>query len=190
MGADAIGLVFYPPSPRHVAVSLAAELVAALPPFVTVVGLFVDPEERQVRDVLDHVRIDLLQFHGDESASLCECFGKPWIKALRVRPDLDFSSVMAGYAGADGFLLDAWRPDAMGGTGHSFDWTLIPPDRADSVILAGGLTPANVTEALRAVRPYALDVSSGVESDEKGIKDLARMAAFLEEVHRFDSTRR
>lgn len=189
MGADALGLVFYPPSPRHLDIRRASELAAVIPSFVTVVGLFVDPEPDHVREVLDQVRIDLLQFHGHEAPELCRSFGKPWIKALRVQPGVDLPATMAAYTGACGILLDAWHPDAMGGTGHSFDWSLIPPEWAESVILAGGLTPENVAEALRAVQPYALDVSSGVEGDEKGIKEAAKMAAFLEEVHRFDSKR-
>jgi phosphoribosylanthranilate isomerase len=185
LGADAIGLVFYRPSPRFVDIKQALDIVSALPPFVTVVGLFADATAVEVRKVLDNVRIDLLQFHGDEESTDCGGFGKPWIKALRIRPGMDLSPLMAAYSGASGFLVDAWHPDAMGGTGQRFDWSLIPPDMADSLILAGGLSPDNVAEALRVVRPYALDVSSGVEAG-KGIKDAGKMAAFLKEVHRFD----
>ena len=189
MGVDAIGLVFYKPSPRHVEIPQAASIVASLPPFVTVVALFVNAEADDVSETLRHVRIDLLQFHGDEKPEFCASFGKPWIKALRVKPGMDVSAAMTKYAGASGFLLDAWHPDAMGGTGHGFDWSLTPPEKAGSVILAGGLRPENVVEALRTIQPYALDVSTGVETDTKGIKDVGKMAAFLEEVHRFDSKR-
>lgn len=185
LGADAIGLVFYPPSPRHVDVDRAQSIVAALPPFVTVVGLFVDEETAGVQRILERVHIDLIQFHGDEGPDYCAGFGKPYIKALRMRPGLDLPAAMKAHEGASGFLLDAWHPDAKGGTGSRFDWSLIPEDRAGSLILAGGLEPGNVGEALRTVRPYAVDVSSGVEA-AKGIKDAGKMAAFLNEVQQFD----
>jgi len=185
MGADAIGLVFYESSPRHVKLDQARAIVAGLPPFVTVVGLFVNAEPSQVRQTLDAVRLDLLQLHGDELPAYCRQFGKPWIKALRVQPDMNLVSLMNEHAGASGFLVDAWHPAAMGGTGHRFDWNLLPAEISHSLILAGGLAPDNVTEALSSVGPYALDVSSGVEA-EKGIKDAAKMAAFLNEVYHFD----
>lgn len=185
LGADAIGLVFYPPSPRHVEIDQARAIVAALPPFVTVVGLFVDEEPAQVRRVLEQVRIDLLQFHGDEEPDYCGGFGKPYIKALRMTPGLELATAMGAYDDASGFLLDAWHPDAKGGTGSRFDWKLIPTELAGSLILAGGLAPGNVAEAMQTARPYALDVSSGVEA-EKGIKDADKMAAFLLEVHKID----
>lgn len=185
LGADAIGLVFYPPSPRHVDLETARAITAALPPFVTVVGLFVDEVAAEVRRVLERVRIDLIQFHGDEAPGYCAGFGKPYIKALRMRPDLDLAAALADHEGASGFLLDAWHPDAKGGTGSRFDWKLIPEDEAGSLILAGGLEPGNVGEALSAVRPYAVDVSSGVEAG-KGIKDAGKMAAFLKAVQLFD----
>lgn len=187
LGADAIGLVFYPPSPRHVDLETALAITAALPPFVTVVGLFVDGKAAEVRQVLERVRIDLIQFHGEEEPGYCAGFGKPYIKALRMRPDLDLPAAMAAHEGASGFLLDAWHPDAKGGTGSRFDWNLIPEGKAGSLILAGGLEPGNVGEALRAVRPYAVDVSSGVEAG-KGIKDAGKMAAFLKAVQLFDSS--
>jgi phosphoribosylanthranilate isomerase len=185
LGADAIGLVFYSPSPRHVELDQARAIVAELPPFVTVVGLFVSAEADQVWQTLDAVRIDLLQFHGDETSAYCRQFCKPWIKALRVQPGMDLESLMSDHDGASGFLVDAWHPAAMGGTGHRFDWNLLPAAISQPLILAGGLAPENVTEALRSVRPYALDVSSGVEAG-KGIKDAAKMAAFLNEVYDFD----
>ena len=185
LGADAIGLVFYPPSPRSVSVDTARTIVASLPPFATVVGLFVDEEAARVRQVLERVRVDLIQFHGDEPPAYCAGFGKPYIKALRVRPGVELAAAMAGHSGASGFLLDAWDPDTKGGTGRRFDWKLIPKEPAGSLILAGGLAPGNVAEALRTVRPYAVDVSSGVEL-EKGLKDAGKMAAFLKEVREFD----
>lgn len=185
LGADAIGLVFYEPSPRHVELDQARAIVAELPPFVTVVGLFVNAEPEQVRQTLDAVRVDLLQFHGDETSAYCGQFGKPWIKALRVQPNMELESEMNDHEGASGFLVDAWHPAAMGGTGHRFDWNLLPTGISHKLILAGGLTPDNVAEALSSVNPYALDVSSGVEAG-KGIKDAAKMAAFLNEVYDFD----
>ena len=185
LGADAIGLVFYAPSPRHVELDQALAIVAELPPFVTVVGLFVNAEPDQVRQTLNAVRVDLLQFHGDETSAYCGQFGKPWIKALRVQPNMHLVSEMNDHEGASGFLVDAWHPAAMGGTGHRFDWNLLPAGISHKLILAGGLTPDNVAEALSSVNPYALDVSSGVEAG-KGIKDAAKMAAFLNEVYNFD----
>jgi phosphoribosylanthranilate isomerase len=185
LGADAIGLVFYPPSPRHLEIDQARAIVAGLPPFVTVVGLFVDAESDVVSNVLNRVRIDLLQFHGDEDEAYCDGFGLPWIKALRMRPGLDLTAALDRYPQASGILVDAWHPGAQGGTGQRFDWNLLPSGITDRLILAGGLQVDNVAEALVKIRPYALDVSSGIESG-KGIKDAGKMAAFLNEVHRFD----
>jgi phosphoribosylanthranilate isomerase len=185
LGADAVGLVFYPPSPRNLDVETAQSIVSALPPFATVVGLFVDEDEVVVREILQQVRIDLIQFHGDESPDYCRRFGKPYIKAVRMRSETDLTTIVDTYPDAAGFLLDAWHSDAKGGTGHRFDWDLIPKELRRSVILAGGLAPDNVVEALRTVQPYAVDVSSGVEAG-KGIKDADKMAAFLEQVHEYD----
>ncbi|HYE36487.1 phosphoribosylanthranilate isomerase [Methylocaldum sp.] len=187
LGADAIGLVFYPQSPRNLDIETARRIVSALPPFATVVGLFVDEDEIVVREVLEQVRIDLIQFHGEETPDYCGCFGKPYIKAVRMRSGMDLATVVNAYPDAAGFLLDAWHADAKGGTGHRFDWELIPKELRQSVVLAGGLAPDNVGEALRTVRPYAVDVSSGVESG-KGIKDAGKMAAFLKQVHEYDHT--
>jgi len=189
LGADAIGLVFYPRSPRHVSVEQAQAIVAALPPFVSVVGLFVDESPERVSEVIRQVRVDLLQFHGDESPAYCHSFGRPYIKAIRMRPGTDLLKVAAEHRAASGLLLDADDPQAKGGTGKSFDWALIPPDCPLPVILAGGLRPDNVAEAMRQVRPYALDVSSGVEA-AKGVKDAEQMAAFLKEVQDFDHAER
>jgi phosphoribosylanthranilate isomerase len=182
-GADAIGLVFYPPSPRAVTPEQARMVIAGLPPFITVVGLFVDAERGHVAQVLEAMRIDLLQFHGDESPEACAGHGRPWIKAVRMREGVDLHGLRARYAGASALLLDAYRPGVPGGTGSAFDWRRIPADLAGEVILAGGLDPDNVAQAVRRVRPYAVDVSGGVER-AKGIKDPTRIAAFMRGVRR------
>jgi phosphoribosylanthranilate isomerase len=183
LGADAIGLVFYPPSPRVVTVEQAAEIARRLPPFVTVVALFVDAEPEAIQDVLNRVRIDLIQFHGDESPEQCTRYGRPWIKAVRVREDTDLQSLQQKYEGAAALLLDTYHAGKPGGTGTAFDWSIIPAELADSIVLAGGLTPDNVEQAVRQVRPYAVDVSGGVEQD-KGIKDADKIAAFIRGVER------
>lgn len=185
-GADAIGLVFHGPSPRNVSMARAAAICAALPPFVTRVALFVNPEPNQVEAVLREVRPDVLQFHGEESPAFCRAFGVPYIKAARVKPGVDLLQFAALHAEAQGLLLDAWSEAAHGGTGERFDWGLIPPDLPRPVVLAGGLHPGNVAQAIRAVRPWAVDVSSGVEAALKGIKDTAKIAAFIEEVRHAD----
>lgn len=188
-GADAIGLVFYPPSPRHVDIEQARRITGALPPFVSVVGLFVDAAEEQVRKVLNRIPIDLLQFHGDETADYCQSFARPYIKAVRMRDDIDVQRVAKEHAAAAGLLLDAYHPAAKGGTGSRFDWSRIPSECDRPIILAGGLTAETVRLALKTVRPYGLDVSSGVESS-KGIKETMKMKTFLQEVQTFDSARR
>ncbi|NTV95508.1 MAG: phosphoribosylanthranilate isomerase [Thiobacillus sp.] len=185
LGADAIGLVFAEKSPRRVEVARAAEIVHALPPFVASVALFVNPDPAQVEAVLAEVRPSLLQFHGEESAAFCRAFSVPWLKAIRVRPETDLLQCATDFADAAGLLLDAYAPDAHGGTGHRFDWSLIPAGLPLPVLLAGGLDPGNVAEAVRSVRPWAVDVSSGVEA-AKGIKDVAKVAAFIEEVENVD----
>ena len=177
-GADAIGLVFYPPSPRHVSLDQARAIVAALPPFVTVVALFVDPSVAEVEAVLHAVPVDVLQFHGEESPDFCRQFARPYLKAVRVRPSLDLLQYAAHYAGARGLLADAFVPGMAGGTGATFDWSLLPPNLPLPLILSGGLDPSNIAAAVAAVRPAAVDISSGVES-AKGIKDPALMAAFI-----------
>lgn len=177
-GADAVGLVFYAPSPRNVDLEQARAICAALPPFVTVVGLFVDPTRDQVETALRGCSLNLLQFHGAETPELCGGFGLPYIKAARVRPGADLVQYLTPYQAAQGWLLDAYHEQLYGGTGESFDWTLIPRDLARPVILSGGLTPDNVGAAVRQVRPWAVDVSSGVET-AKGIKDAAKIAAFI-----------
>ncbi|BAL25407.1 phosphoribosylanthranilate isomerase [Azoarcus sp. KH32C] len=183
-GADAIGLVFYPPSPRFVSFERAAELAAVIPPFVTTVGLFVNPEPSFVEDALRHVPLQLLQFHGDEPEADCARYGRPWIKAARVRPGVDLVEFSACYPSAAGLLLDAFV-EGYGGGGKVFDWSLIPADLGKRLILSGGLDPDNVGEAVRRVRPWAVDVSSGVETG-KGIKDAALIAAFIAGVRHAD----
>lgn len=180
-GADAIGLVFYSRSPRAVNVRQAKAIIAALPPFVTTVGLFVDAARCELNETLDAVPLDLLQFHGDETPEHCEGYHRPYIKALRVRPGEDIAATARPYAGASGILLDAFVAGVPGGTGETFDWSLIPADLPKPLILAGGLAPGNVAEAIRQVRPYAVDVSGGVEAS-KGIKDAEKVRAFLREV--------
>ncbi|WP_303908881.1 phosphoribosylanthranilate isomerase [Thiohalomonas denitrificans] len=185
-GADAIGLVFYPRSPRVVTAEQAAAIVATLPPFVTAVGLFVDAERKDIDAVLERVPLDLLQFHGSETPESCESLGRRYIKAVRMRSDIDLREMAERYASADGLLLDAYQEGVPGGTGERFDWDRIPDDLNLPVVLAGGLAPGNITDAVRSVRPFAVDVSSGVEAD-KGIKDAAKIAAFMRGVRRAES---
>lgn len=182
LGVDAIGLVFYPKSPRYVTPETARSLVASLPAFVTVTALFLDPEERQVRDVLDKVRVELLQFHGGEPAEFCRSFGRPYIKAVPMGGGADVDEYARRHAGAAALLLDSHAAGQKGGTGVSFDWGSIPKVDGPPLILAGGLTPQNVVTAIRIVRPYGVDVSSGVES-RPGIKDAAKIEAFVREVN-------
>ena len=177
-GADAIGLVFYAGSPRAVGVEQARAIIAALPPFVTTVGLFVDAARDELAHILASVPLDLLQFHGDESAEQCEGLGRPYIKALRVRAGDDIVARVADYPGAQGILLDAYVEGVPGGTGEAFDWSLIPQGLSKPLILAGGLRPDNVAAAVARVRPYAVDVSGGVEAS-KGIKDAQKVGAFI-----------
>jgi len=185
LGVDAVGLVFYPPSPRNVSIEQAQVLCRAVPPFVTTVGLFVDAPEEQVREVLRQVPLTLLQFHGDETPAYCQQFGLPYIKAVRVKPGLDLLQYATDFASARGLLLDAYVAGVPGGTGERFDWTLIPANLPLPVVLSGGLDPENVTKAINNVRPWAVDVSSGVEQG-KGNKDLAKMAAFIDGVRNAD----
>jgi phosphoribosylanthranilate isomerase len=180
-GADAIGLVFEPASPRYVEIERAQAIAASLPPFVTVVGLFVNATPDRIREVLSRVRIDLIQFHGAETPAQCRLHSRPYIKAVSMREAVDLHAVQSAYGDATGLLLDTYSPDVAGGSGATFDWTRVPRDLEKPVILAGGLSPANVAEAVRTARPYAVDVSSGVES-AKGIKDAGKIAAFIETV--------
>ncbi len=180
-GADAIGLVFEPASPRCVGIAEARRIIAALPPFITVVGLFVDAPPERIREVLSEVKLDLLQFHGAEQPADCRLFNRPFVKAVRMRDDVDVRVEEEHYADAAGLLLDSYVADRSGGSGKAFDWNRIPPDLTKPVILAGGLTPESVAEAIRRVRPYAVDVSSGVELSS-GIKDPTKIAAFMNAV--------
>lgn len=180
-GADAIGLVFYPGSPRAVSVEQARAIARAVPPFVTVVGLFVDAAPDAVRSVLNQVPVALLQFHGAETPEQCRAYGRPYIKAIRMRDDVDLHAEENRFGEAVGLLVDTFVPDQAGGSGHAFDWTRVPAQRTKPVILAGGLSAANVAEAIRRVRPDAVDVTSGVEA-AKGIKDPDKIAAFVRTV--------
>lgn len=182
-GADAIGLVFVPASPRYVSLEQAEAIVRALPPFVTVVGLFADAESAQIEERLARLRIDLIQFHGAEPPEQCRRFARPYIKAIRMRADVDVAREAARYEEAAGILLDSYVEGVGGGSGRRFDWDRVPRDLPKPLILAGGLDPSNVAEAIARVRPYAVDVSSGVEASP-GIKDPAKIAAFLEAVRR------
>ena len=178
-GADAIGLVFYPPSPRYLSTERAREIRDALPPFVQTVALFVNADAAQVSQVLGAVRPGMLQFHGDETAAFCAQFGTPFVKACRVKKGVDALEYLRPFSSAAAWLFDSYVPE-YGGVGESFDWSLVPATDKP-VILSGGLSQSNVAAALRRVRPWGVDVSSGVES-AKGIKDAAKIAAFIAEV--------
>jgi len=183
-GADAIGLVFYPKSPRFVEPERAAAIARAMPPFVTVVGLFVNAEAATVREILSAVPLHLLQFHGDEDAAYCRQFDRPYLKAARMGPGFDLVQYAASFGSAQALLLDAFV-DGYGGGGKTFDWSMIPPGLPRPIVLSGGLDPDNVAEAVRRVRPPAVDVSSGVEA-AKGVKDHAKIAAFIAGVRNAD----
>lgn len=179
-GADAIGLVFAE-SPRRVNLDQARTIVAALPPFLKVVGLFVDAPAATVRAVLGRVPLDLLQFHGRETPDDCRIFARPYIKAISMQDGVDAAAIAGRYTDAAGLLFDGFHPQMAGGTGATFDWARLPRDLGRPVILAGGLTPENVAAAVRATQPYAVDVSSGVEVS-KGIKSAEKIAAFIRAV--------
>lgn len=176
-GADAIGFVFYAPSPRHVSIPRAEALMALVPPFVTVVGLFVNADGKVVEEALDRLPISLLQFHGDEGEAECARFGRPYIRAVRMREGVDLLKYAACFPSARGFLLDAFV-DGYGGGGKVFDWSLVPAHFDRPLILSGGLDPDNVGEAVRRIHPWAVDVSSGVEIS-KGIKDAEAISRFI-----------
>ena len=181
-GADAIGLVFYPPSPRAVTAEQAAEIIAALPPFVTTVGLFVDETPEQLEMILQQLPLDLLQFHGKESPAYCEGFGRRWMKAIRMRPEIDLEQECKRYQNAAALLVDAYQPGVPGGTRETFDWSRIPESLDLPLVLAGGLSPENVDAAVKQVKPWAVDVSGGVEQS-KGIKSHSKVAQFIENAH-------
>jgi phosphoribosylanthranilate isomerase len=183
-GADAIGFVFYPASPRYVSPRRAAELARRIPPFIDVVGLFVNAPADDVRAAGAEAQLNLLQFHGDEDAAFCRQFFRPYLKAARVRPGLDLLEFARSFHDARALLLDAFV-EGFGGGGHVFDWTLIPPDLPGFMVLSGGLDASNVGIAIERVRPVAVDVSSGVEMG-KGIKDHEKIAAFVAAVRKAD----
>jgi phosphoribosylanthranilate isomerase len=181
-GVDAIGLVFYEPSPRNVEISQAIEIANKIPAFVTVVGLFVNAEPSFVREVISQVKLDLLQFHGDETPQECASYGLPFIKAIRVKSDTNLVQCAKDFFASKALLLDTFTDGVAGGTGHVFDWNLIPAALDKPIILAGGLNAQNVAQAINQVKPYAVDVSGGVEIS-KGIKDAAKIAAFMQQVY-------
>src|SRR5687767_7174979 len=182
-GADAIGLVFYPPSPRYLSTDRAVEIRDALPPFVQALALFVNPDAALVAQVLGRVRPAMLQFHGEESAEFCAQFGTPFVKACRVKKGVSALEYLRPFSRAAAWLFDSHVPE-YGGVGEAFDWSLVPASEKP-VILSGGLSAGNVGEAIRRVRPWGVDVSTGVES-AKGIKDAAKVAAFIAEVRNAD----
>lgn len=186
LGADALGFIFHANSPRAIEVSEAAAIVARLPPFVTTVGVFVDAPTSFIEDVLRAVPLGLLQFHGDECPADCSAFARPYIKAVPMAGEVSVTGYMATYVEASGFVLDSHGLGRTGGTGETFDWSRFPKDSGRPVILAGGLGPLNVADAVLQTRPWAVDVSSGVERSA-GVKDISKMAAFIEEVQRVDS---
>ena len=182
-GADAIGLVFYAESPRNVSMQTAKAIVDALPPFISAVGLFVNASQTKIETVLSHLRLDVLQFHGDETPAESEQYNLPYLKAIRVKSDTNLLQYCIDFSHAKALLLDAYSVDAFGGTGQQFDWKLIPKNLPMPIILAGGLTAENVGLAIKQVQPYAVDVSGGVEKS-KGIKDETKIAAFMRAVTR------
>lgn len=177
-GAEALGLVFYADSPRAVTIVQARAIALAAGPFTVVTGLFVNADPEFVDAVLKQVPLQLLQFHGDEDLAYCESFARPYMKAIRMRPELDVAVSIAGYPSASGILLDAYRPGVPGGTGETFDWARVPQQSAKPLILAGGLTPANVADAILATQVYGVDVSGGVES-APGKKDHSKITSFI-----------
>lgn len=184
-GADAIGFVFYPPSPRNLDIARAAELVRQVPPFVTRVGLFVNPDPQVLADTLAAVPLDIVQYQGDETPEFCEGFGRPYVKVARMRPGIDLLEFARSYPSARGLLLDAFV-EGYGGAGQMFDWSMVPKGLPLPMVVAGGLTAANVGSAIRQLRPWGVDVSSGVEA-AKGIKDAEKIHAFVAAVKDADT---
>jgi phosphoribosylanthranilate isomerase len=179
-GADAIGLVFYEASPRYVSINIAKQIIDNIPPFINCVGLFVDADDSFIREVLNEVAIDTLQFHGQETEQACALYNRPYIKAVRMNENVNLFEEVIKYPTAKALLLDAYVKGVPGGTGMAFDWSIIPKDLSKPVILAGGLDESNVKKAISQVRPYAVDVSGGVEK-EKGIKDPVKIKKFISE---------
>lgn len=185
LGADAVGLVFYRPSPRWVSMERARAIAAATPPFVATTAVFVNPDRDEVEQIVRECSVTLLQFHGDETPEFCASFERPYIKAARIRPGLDLLEYLSPYATAGAWMLDAFHAELRGGTGGAFDWNLVPASMAKPVILSGGLTADNVGGAIRRIKPYAVDVSTSVETSS-GIKDPAKIAAFIGAVRHED----
>ena len=183
LGADAVGLIFYPPSPRAVDVEQALEVLSVIPAMVTTVGVFVNPQPDELDAVLARVPLDLVQFHGDEAPDECARSPRPWMKAIAMCDEVDVSALAMRYVGARALLLDTFSVDRKGGTGRTFDWELIPGNLNVPIVLAGGLNAGNVAAAIRAVRPHAVDVNGGVES-APGVKEHKKMEAFMKEVQR------
>lgn len=183
LGADALGFVFYAPSPRYVDLTTATQIARQLPPFVCKVGLFVNASAAQVSQACDAVGLDVVQYHGDETPEHCADAPRPWIKAIRVRPELDIAQECARYSAASAWLFDTYDDKLYGGSGKVFDWHRLPQHNRRPIILAGGLSPDNVGQAIRSTAPYAVDVSGGIEA-AKGIKDHDKMRKFIAEVKR------
>lgn len=177
-GAEAVGLVFYAPSPRAVIIEQARTIALAVGPFTVVTGLFVNADPEFIDAVLNKVPLQLLQFHGDETLAYCESFARPYMKAIRMRPELDVTTAIGAYPSASGILLDAYRPGVPGGTGETFDWARVPRQSVTPLVLAGGLTSVNVDEAIRATGVYGVDVSGGVESTPAK-KDHDKITSFI-----------
>ena len=188
-GVSAVGLVFYPESPRNVSLDIAKNIVESLPPFVSAVGLFVNPSPEEVSRTLESVDLHVLQFHGEENADFCSKFRKPYLKAINVSAEVDLVEYAKAYEGASGLLLDTFSEKVRGGTGETFDWDLVPTELDVPIVLAGGLRSDNVAAAIDRVRPWAVDVSSGVEGTQKGVKDPALVRDFIDEVKNADARR-
>jgi phosphoribosylanthranilate isomerase len=184
-GVDALGFVFYPPSPRHISIENANDIIKQLPPFVTTVALFVDEQPLQIKKTIDLVKIDLLQFHGNENEKFCQQFNRPYIKAIRMKEDCDLQQSIVDFSSAKALLLDTYVKGTPGGTGESFNWDLLPKQRNKAIILAGGLNADNISLAIKTVTPYAVDISGGVEQDgikNKGMKDHKKIQTFINNV--------
>ena len=188
-GVSAVGLVFYPESPRNVSLDIAKNIVESLPPFVSAVGLFVNPSPEEVSRTLESVDLHVLQFHGEENADFCSKFRKPYLKAINVSAEVDLVEYAKAYEGASGLLLDTFSEKVRGGTGETFDWDLVPTELDVPIVLAGGLRSDNVAAAIDRVRPWAVDVSSGVEGTQKGVKDPALVRDFIDEVKNAEARR-
>ena len=185
LGVDAIGLIFFEASPRHVSLVIAADICAKLPAFVTKVGVFVNPSQKEVETILAQVPLDLLQFHGDESPEFCASFGRQYIKAIHMKKNVTIYKYIEKYHNSSGFLVDTFKTGVYGGTGEVFAWENLPGNLSQRLILAGGLTIDNVSDAIHRLQPYAVDVVSGIEAS-KGKKDLVKMQAFVAAVKKSD----